>query len=137
MASFQKRRLALVALPVALISVLTIGIAGAVPPPQAHSHKVVYLNISAAHARRLWDLLPEGVLRQAVDAAELAEQPLSASDRATETLIRYFESIAQGTPWEERPYDLRIWAYLPHLYPGHGLPTPTAPGLACARSSCN
>ena len=38
--------------------------------------------LAAAHVRRLWDLLPEGVLRQAVEAAERAEAPLSAADRA-------------------------------------------------------
>lgn len=37
--------------------------------------------LSAAHVRRLWDLLPEGTLRDAVDAAELAEPPLTAGDR--------------------------------------------------------
>src|SRR5256885_153067 len=36
-----------------------------------------WLLLSAAHVRRLWDLLPEGTLRQAVDAAELADQPLT------------------------------------------------------------
>ena len=38
--------------------------------------------ISSAHVRRLWDLLPDGVLRQAIDAAELAEQPLPEKKRA-------------------------------------------------------
>ena len=38
--------------------------------------------LSSAHVRRLWDLLPDGVLRQAIDAAELAEQPLPEKERA-------------------------------------------------------
>jgi hypothetical protein len=41
-----------------------------------------WLLISAAHVRRLWDLLPEGPLRDALDAAEMAEQPLSAKERS-------------------------------------------------------
>src|SRR5689334_17940141 len=38
--------------------------------------------LSAAHLRRLWDLLPPGVLRDAVDAAECAVAPLSEAERA-------------------------------------------------------
>jgi hypothetical protein len=38
--------------------------------------------LAAAHVRRLWDLFPDGVLREAVEAAERAEAPLSAADRA-------------------------------------------------------
>jgi hypothetical protein len=38
--------------------------------------------LAAAHTRRLWDFLPEGVLRQAIDRAERAEHPLSACERA-------------------------------------------------------
>jgi hypothetical protein len=41
-----------------------------------------WLLISAAHVRRLWDLLPEGPLREALEAAETAEKPLSQKDRA-------------------------------------------------------
>ena len=38
--------------------------------------------VSAAFVRRLWDLLPEGVLRDALDFAERAAHPLPAGDRA-------------------------------------------------------
>jgi hypothetical protein len=38
--------------------------------------------ISAAHVRKLWDLLPEGPLRDAVNALELADKPLSVKERA-------------------------------------------------------
>jgi len=38
--------------------------------------------LAAAHVRRLWDMLPPGVLRDAIEAAERAETPLSESDRA-------------------------------------------------------
>jgi hypothetical protein len=38
--------------------------------------------LSAAFVRRLWDLLPEGVLRQAVEHAERAAHPLSEAERA-------------------------------------------------------
>lgn len=41
-----------------------------------------WLQVSAAYARRLWDTLPDGPLRQAIDAAELALEPLTASERA-------------------------------------------------------
>lgn len=37
--------------------------------------------LSAAFVRKLWDLLPEGVLRQAVDFAECATHPLPAATR--------------------------------------------------------
>lgn len=37
--------------------------------------------LSAALVRRLWDLLPDGVLRQALDHAELAAHPLPAGER--------------------------------------------------------
>ena len=52
-----------------------------------------WLLISAAFVRRLWDLLPEGDLRRAVDAAELAEKPLSESDRN-----EWLSKIAAATP---------------------------------------
>jgi hypothetical protein len=39
-----------------------------------------WLLICAAYVRRLWDLLPPGVLLQAIEAAELAEQPLSPAE---------------------------------------------------------
>ncbi|QEG25589.1 hypothetical protein GobsT_03160 [Gemmata obscuriglobus] len=42
-----------------------------------------WLLASAAYARRLWDALPDGPLRQAIDAAELALEPLSAKERNT------------------------------------------------------
>jgi hypothetical protein len=38
--------------------------------------------LAAAHARRLWDFLPDGPLRDAVEAVERAGRPLSAADRA-------------------------------------------------------
>lgn len=38
--------------------------------------------LAAAYVRRLWDLLPDGVLRQAVVAAERAETPPPDADRA-------------------------------------------------------
>lgn len=41
-----------------------------------------WLLASAAYARRLWDTLPDGVLRQAVEACELATEPLPAAQRA-------------------------------------------------------
>ena len=41
-----------------------------------------WLLASAAYARRLWDFLPAGVLQQAIDFAERAEQPLDPARRA-------------------------------------------------------
>ncbi len=41
-----------------------------------------WLLVCAAHARRLWDFLPDGVLREAIDFAERAETPLPAAERA-------------------------------------------------------
>lgn len=41
-----------------------------------------WLLVCAAHARRLWDFLPDGVLREAIDFAERAEKPLNAAERA-------------------------------------------------------
>ena len=38
--------------------------------------------LSAAYARRLWDLLPDGPLRDAINAAERAIEPLSEAERA-------------------------------------------------------
>ncbi|HEY3787631.1 MAG TPA: hypothetical protein VGL71_02195, partial [Urbifossiella sp.] len=49
--------------------------------------------ISAAYVRRLWDLLPEGVLRQAIDAAELAEKPLEEAERE-----EWSRRLAAATP---------------------------------------
>lgn len=40
-----------------------------------------WLLLSAAYARRLWDALPDGPLRQAIDAAELALEPFTSADR--------------------------------------------------------
>lgn len=37
--------------------------------------------LTAAYVRKLWDLLPEGVLREAVDCAERAAHPLPAAKR--------------------------------------------------------
>ena len=41
-----------------------------------------YLLASAAYARRLWDVLPPGVLQQAIDAVERATEPLAPEQRA-------------------------------------------------------
>lgn len=41
-----------------------------------------WMLLSAAYARRLWDMFPDGPLRQAVEAVERAEQPLTAAERA-------------------------------------------------------
>src|SRR5436190_23640086 len=41
-----------------------------------------WMLLSAAYARRLWDLLPDGPLRQAIDAVERADEPLPEADRA-------------------------------------------------------
>jgi hypothetical protein len=41
-----------------------------------------WLLMCVAHARRLWDFLPEGVLREAIDFAERATAPLTATERA-------------------------------------------------------
>ncbi|MBX9583197.1 MAG: hypothetical protein K2X87_23065 [Gemmataceae bacterium] len=38
--------------------------------------------VAAAHVRRLWDFLPVGPLRDAVEAVERADRPLPAADRA-------------------------------------------------------
>lgn len=38
--------------------------------------------LATAHIRRLWDLFPNGVLREAIEAAERAERPLSEAERA-------------------------------------------------------
>src|SRR5262249_27596567 len=40
-----------------------------------------WMLLSAAYTRRLWDLLPDGVLRQAIEAVERAEQPLPDAER--------------------------------------------------------
>jgi hypothetical protein len=40
-----------------------------------------WLLAAAAYARRLWDFLPVGVLQQAIDCAERAEQPLTVAQR--------------------------------------------------------
>src|SRR3954464_9033195 len=41
-----------------------------------------WVSLSAAYARRLWDLLPDGPLRQAIDFAEKAEHPMPEAVRA-------------------------------------------------------
>ncbi|MFM8273372.1 MAG: hypothetical protein ACKODX_13745, partial [Gemmata sp.] len=41
-----------------------------------------WLLASAAYARRLWDVLADGPLRQAVDFAERALEPIPAKERA-------------------------------------------------------
>jgi hypothetical protein len=41
-----------------------------------------WLLVCAAYARRLWDFLPPGVLQQAIDFAERATAPLTATQRA-------------------------------------------------------
>lgn len=52
-----------------------------------------WLLASAAFARRLWDLLPDGVLRKAVECAEFAENPLTAEARA-----QWLNDIDAGVP---------------------------------------
>src|SRR5580658_7268936 len=37
--------------------------------------------LAAAYIRKLWDLLPEGILRQAVDNAERASEPMELAAR--------------------------------------------------------
>jgi hypothetical protein len=49
--------------------------------------------LSAAYVRRLWDLLPAGVLRQAIETVELATAPLSQAECAEWT-----GKIAAATP---------------------------------------
>jgi hypothetical protein len=49
--------------------------------------------LSAAYVRRLWDVLPEGTLRDAVEAAERAEHPLAEADRA-----EWLRRIDAGVP---------------------------------------
>lgn len=41
-----------------------------------------WLLASAAYVRRLWDFLPDGVLRQAIDFVERATEPLTPAQRA-------------------------------------------------------
>ena len=60
--------------------------------------------LSAAHVRRLWDMLPDGVLRQAIEAAELAESPLSAADRAD-----WHRRIAAASPEAVGVAELAQW----------------------------
>jgi hypothetical protein len=52
-----------------------------------------WLLASAAFARRLWDVLPDGALRRAVETAERAERPLSATERA-----KWLNEIDAGLP---------------------------------------
>lgn len=52
-----------------------------------------WLLASAAFARRLWDLLPEGALRRAVERAERADRPLTADERA-----KWLNEIDAGVP---------------------------------------
>ena len=52
-----------------------------------------WLLISAAYVRRLWDLLPEGVLRQAVEAVELSDAAVPEPERA-----EWVKKIAAATP---------------------------------------
>ena len=52
-----------------------------------------WLLIAAAHVRKLWDLLPEGPLRDAVDAVEMSEKPLAAKSRSA-----WLKKIAAATP---------------------------------------
>jgi hypothetical protein len=42
-----------------------------------------WMLICAAHVRKLWDLLPEGPLRDALDAIEIADKPLAAKTRTS------------------------------------------------------
>lgn len=49
--------------------------------------------LAAAYVRKLWDLLPEGVLRDAVEAAERAEKPLTEAARK-----EWLRKIDAGVP---------------------------------------
>jgi hypothetical protein len=44
-------------------------------------HPRQWIFLSAAYVRKLWDLIPEGVLRQAVDTVERATEPLPSAAR--------------------------------------------------------
>lgn len=57
--------------------------------------------ISAAYVRRLWDLIPEGALRQAIDAAELAEEPLPEAQRT-----EWAQKITAASPAAVRTAEL-------------------------------
>ena len=52
-----------------------------------------WLLASTAYARRLWDVLPDGALRQAIDFAERALEPIPAKDRA-----EWLKKIDQAVP---------------------------------------
>lgn len=52
-----------------------------------------WMLLSAAYARRLWDLIPDGPLRQAIEVIERAEAPLSKAVRA-----EWVRTIDAATP---------------------------------------
>ena len=57
--------------------------------------------LSAAYVRKLWDLLPEGVLRQALDFAERAEHPLPPAER-DEWIVKIDAAVPQEVAAAER-----------------------------------
>ena len=57
--------------------------------------------LSAAYIRKLWDLLPEGVLRQALDFAERAEHPLPPAER-DEWIVKIDAAVPQEVAAAER-----------------------------------
>jgi hypothetical protein len=63
--------------------------------------------LSAAFVRKLWDLLPEGVLRQAVDFVERAEHPLPAATRE-EWLVKIDAAVPQEVAAAERAQRLIV-----------------------------
>lgn len=52
-----------------------------------------WLLVCAAYVRRLWDILPDGVLRQAVEALELADPAIPEAERA-----EWARKVAAATP---------------------------------------
>jgi hypothetical protein len=57
--------------------------------------------LSAAYIRKLWDLLPEGVLRQALDFAERAAHPLPPAER-DEWIVKIDAAVPQEVAAAER-----------------------------------
>ncbi len=60
--------------------------------------------LAAAYVRRLWEMLPDGVLRQAIDAAETAEAPMTPAERA-----EWLRRIAAATPEAVGAAELAQW----------------------------
>jgi hypothetical protein len=60
-----------------------------------------WVYLSTAFIRKLWDLLPEGVLRQAVDFAERSAHPLPAAER-DEWIVKIDAAVPQEVGAAER-----------------------------------